>query len=165
MKLTLSSTYDVPPEEIFAIISDTTFREQACEATRALSHQVTVTEAADDTVVRVRREMPSTDIPDIARRFVGDTLTLVQTETWHPAAADGTRHAEVRGEVPGTPVSLRGTASIVPAGAGGTHSIELDIKVAVPLVGRKIEPFVVEAVRRGLEKEHELGRSWPSDRL
>jgi hypothetical protein len=34
------------------------------------------------------------------------------------------------------------------------------VKVAVPLIGKKIEPFVVGAIRSGLQKEHELGRDW-----
>ena len=34
------------------------------------------------------------------------------------------------------------------------------MKVAIPLIGRKIEPFVVGAIRSGLQKEHELSASW-----
>src|SRR6266571_3446946 len=95
MELKLSASYDATPEEVFAIVTDATFREQACEKTKALSYDVQVSESAGDTVVRVSREMPSDDVPDIARKFVGQTLTVVQTETWHPAAADGSRKADV----------------------------------------------------------------------
>lgn len=160
MELKLSASYDATPEEVFAIVTDATFREQACEKTKALSYDVKVTESGGDTVVRVQREMPSDDVPDIARKFVGQTLTVVQTETWHPAGADGTRHADVKGEVTGTPVTLKGTAKIESVGKQTVQAIELDVKVSVPLIGKKIEPFVVEAIRSGLTKEHELGRDW-----
>ena len=159
MELKLSASYDATPEEVFAIVTDATFREQACEKTKALSYDVQVTESGGDTIVRVSREMPANDVPDIARKFVGQTLTLVQTETWHAAAADGSRRADVVGEISNTPVTLKGTASITGDGQA-VQAIDLDVKVAVPLIGKKMEPFVVDAIRSGLQKEHELARDW-----
>jgi hypothetical protein len=160
MELKLSASYDATPEEVFAIVTDATFREQACEKTKALSYDVKVSESGGDTVVRVQRELPSDNVPDIARKFVGQTLTVVQTETWHPAKADGSRNADVKGEIANTPVTLKGTATISSDGAQTVQAITLDVKVAIPLIGRKIEPFVVDAIRAGLEKEHDLGREW-----
>ncbi|MFI5695904.1 DUF2505 domain-containing protein [Kribbella sp. NPDC051586] len=160
MELKLSASYDATPEEVFAIVTDTTFREQACEKTKALSYDVQVSTSGGDTVVRVSRKMPATDIPDMAKKFVGETLTVVQTETWHPAAADGSRTADVSGEISNTPVTLKGKASIARSGAQTVQAIDLDVKVAVPLIGRKLEPIVVDAIRSGLVKEHDLGREW-----
>jgi SHS2 domain-containing protein len=165
MDLNLSASYDATPEEVFAIVTDATFREQACEKTKALSYDVTVSVSGEDTVVRVQREMPSKDVPDIARKFVGQTLIVVQTETWHAAAADGSRQADVKGEISGTPVTLKGTAQIIPKGAETVQAIDLNVKVAIPLIGKKIEPFVVDAIRSGLQKEHELGATWHSGNL
>jgi hypothetical protein len=159
MELKLSASYDATPEEVFAIITDATFREQACQKTKALSYDVQVSESGGDTIVRVSREMPSDDVPDFARKFVGQTLTVVQTETWHAAAADGSRKADVAGEISNTPVILKGTASIS-GGAHAVQAIDLDVKVAVPLIGKKMEPFVVDAIRSGLQKEHDLARDW-----
>ena len=160
MELKLSASYDATPEEVFAIVTDTTFREQACEKTKALSYNVEVTKSGSDTVVMVRREMPSDGVPDFAKKFVGETLTLVQTETWHAAKADGSRNADVSGEIVNTPVTLKGTASITGAGGQAVQAIDLDVKVAVPLIGKKMEPFVVDAIRSGLQKEYDLGHEW-----
>lgn len=160
MELKSSASYDATPEEIFAIVTDATFREQACEKTKSLSYDVDVSESGGDKVVRVRREMPADSVPDIARKFVGRTLTIVQTETWHPAGPDGTRRADVNGEISGTPVTMKGTARIGAEGGRAVQSIDLDVKVAVPLIGKKMEPFVADALRAGLDKEHELAHSW-----
>lgn len=162
MELKLSASYDATPEEVFAIVTDTAFREQACEKTKALSYDVQVSTSGADTIVRVSRKMPAVDIPDMAKKFVGDTLTVVQTETWHAAAADGSRTADVSGEIANTPVTLKGTASIAKIGAETVQTIDLDVKVAVPLIGKKLEPTVVDAIRSGLVKEHNLGREWAS---
>jgi hypothetical protein len=160
MELKVTASYDASPEEIFAIISDATFREQACQQTKALSYDVKVSDAGSDKIVRVQREMASNGVPDIARKFVGQTLTVVQTETWHPAGADGSRDADVEGEISGTPVTLKGTARLAAEGGKTIQAMELDVKVAVPLIGKKIEPFVVDAIRAGLLKEHQLGHAW-----
>ncbi|RZU15768.1 uncharacterized protein DUF2505 [Kribbella rubisoli] len=160
MELKLSASYDATPEEVFAIVTDTTFREQACEKTKALSYDVQVSTSGADTIVRVSRKMPAVDIPDMAKKFVGDTLTVVQTETWHAPAADGSRKADVSGEIANTPVTLKGTASIAQSGSQTVQAIDLDVKVAVPLIGKKLEPTVVDAIRAGLVKEHDLGREW-----
>ncbi|WP_245360748.1 DUF2505 domain-containing protein [Kribbella aluminosa] len=125
-----------------------------------MSYDVKVSTSGNDTVIRVSRKMEAKDIPDMARKFVGETLTVVQTETWHPAAADGSRTADVSGEISNTPVTLKGTARIAANGAQSIQAIDLDIKVAVPLIGRKMEPFVVDAIRNGLQKEHDLGHEW-----
>jgi hypothetical protein len=162
MELKMSASYDATPEEVFAIVSDPAFREQACERTKALSYDVDVSPSGGDTVVRVSRKMPATNIPDMARKFVGETLTVVQTETWHAAAADGSRTADVSGEISNTPVTLKGTARIASNGSRTVQSIDLDVKVAVPLIGKKMEPFVADAIRSGLQKEHDLGHEWSS---
>ena len=156
----MSASYDATPDEVFAIVTDPAFREQACEKTKALSYDVKVSTSGADTVVRVSRRMEATDIPDMAKKFVGDTLTVVQTETWHAPAADGSRTADVSGEISNTPVTLKGTARIAKDGAQTVQAIDLDVKVAVPLIGKKLEPIVVDAIRSGLQKEHDLGHEW-----
>ena len=108
-----------------------TFWRVSCEKTKALSYDVKVSESGGDTIVQVQREMPADDVPDIARKFVGQTLTVVQTETWHPANADGSRDADVKGEIANTPVTLKGTARIASNGSETVQSIDLDVKVAL----------------------------------
>lgn len=160
MDLKLSASYDATPDEMFAIITDQAFRETACKATHALSYDVSVTGSGDDTVVRVERELPTDRIPDIAKKFVGATITVIQTETWHRPAADGSRTADVRGEIRGTPASFTGKAALTPSGAQTVQTADLDVKVAVPLVGKKIEPYIAQAIEASLVKEQELGQTW-----
>jgi hypothetical protein len=164
MDLKLSTRYDAGPDDVFAIITDPSFREAACKATHAVSYDVSVTESGQDVVVRVERELPTDRIPDFARKFVGATLTVVQTESWHAAGADGARSADVRGEIKGTPATFTGTAALTPDGNGTVQSADLDVKVAVPLIGKKMEPYIAEAIEASMTKEQELGQTWHDDR-
>ena len=160
MDLKLSTTYDATPGEVFAIITDRAFRETACKATHAVSYDVNVSQDGGDTVVRVERELPTDRIPDFAKKFVGSTIMVIQTETWHGAAADGSRTADVRGEIRGTPASFTGTLALTPAGAQTRQTADLDVKVAVPLVGKKIEPYIAQAIEASMVKEQEIGQTW-----
>jgi hypothetical protein len=164
MDLKLSATYDASPADVFAIMSDPSFRESACEQTHALSYDVSVTDDGDDVVVRVAREMPTDQVPDFAKKFVGSTLTVIQIETWHPAAMDGSRTADVNGEIKGTPAGFTGTAAITGGTDKTVQSIDLDVKVSVPLIGKKIEPFIAQAIEAALSKEQKLGQAWHDER-
>ena len=94
------------------------------------------------------------------------TLSVVNWSVVRPHGATrsvmlaSSRKADVSGEIANTPVTLKGTASIAQNGSQTVQAIDLDVKVNVPLIGKKIEPFVVDALRNGLQKEHELGRDW-----
>ena len=162
MDLKLSTTYDASPAEVFAIITDPSFREAACQQTQAVSYDVSVTNSGSDTVVKVVREMPTEQIPDFAKKFVGATITVVQTETWRAAAADGSRTADVRGDVRGTPAGFTGTARITGEPGKTVHSVDLNVKVAVPLIGRKMEPLIAHAIKAALTTEQQIGQTWRS---
>ncbi|WTK83511.1 hypothetical protein OG558_23115 [Kribbella sp. NBC_01510] len=53
MDLTLVTSYDASPEEVFAMITDVTFQEQVFERLRARSYDVVVGDSGDDRAVRV----------------------------------------------------------------------------------------------------------------
>jgi uncharacterized protein YndB with AHSA1/START domain len=160
MDLKLSTQYDPPPTEVFAMMSDPAFREASCRASHAVSYDVTVTESGGDVVVRVEREQATDRIPDFAKKFVGATISIVQVETWHAPAADGSRSADVRGEIRGTPASFTGTAALTPSGGGTLQTADLEVRVAVPLIGKKVEPYIAEAIESSMVKEQEIGQSW-----
>ena len=159
MDLQLSTSYDAPPEEVFAIITDTTFQEQVCQRLSALSYDVAV-DSDDDVVLRVRWETPPADISGVARRFVGERLVLAQTKVWHPATRDGSREADVEGEVAGARVRLTGHTWISPTGGATTQTFDLHVTASVPVVGHRLEQVVMDAVRARLETKFELAWSW-----
>ena len=104
--LRLTASYDATPEEVFAMITDTTFQEQVFERIRSQSYDVVVRDTGDDTVVRVWWETRSVDVPAVAKRFVGQPLVVAQTKIWHPADREGARDGE--GEVADAPINAHG---------------------------------------------------------
>lgn len=162
MDLNLTASYDATAEETFAIITDATFQEQVFEQIRARSYDVAVDDAGIDLVLRVQWETPPMDMTSVVRRVVGQTLVVAQTKTWHPADIDGTREAEVAGEVAGAPIRLTGRTRLVPNGRSTTQAFDLQIAASVPVVGRSLERLVASAVRSRLLAKFQVAGSWLS---
>src|SRR4051794_7958347 len=119
MRLTAELRYEASPGDVFAMLVEPAFQEKKLAATGALEQEVSVETRGDGgAVVRTRRTMPTDEVPDLVRSRVGPTLTVLQTEEWGPAAADGARTGTVTVEIKGMPVRLDGSLRLAADGAG-----------------------------------------------
>ncbi|HEX4728302.1 MAG TPA: DUF2505 domain-containing protein [Jatrophihabitans sp.] len=160
MKLTVRHAFSGSVEQIFASHLDQDVREEACRQSGALSFQVRVRPAADGSGrVEVERVMPAT-VPDYVRRFVGDSITVRQIEDWSAPDGRGARRAEIRLSIQGQPAGMTGTAQLTPDGNGCVEQITGDVKVAIPLLGRKIEPEIVKVIEAALRIEQRVAEEW-----
>jgi hypothetical protein len=165
MDLSLATSYDASPEEVFAMITDVTFQEQVFQRLRAQSYDVVVGDDGDDLAVQFHWQTQVSDVPVVARRFVGNTLELEQSKIWHRPDIDGSRQADIDGALAGVPVRVTGTTRIVPEGRGTTQAFDLHVTASVPVVGARLELLVADAVRVRLEKKFEVAWSWLSGSL
>jgi len=156
VKFTERFEYPADPEQVFGLISDQTFREQSCERQGARDYTVTVEPQGDTTTVTIVRTMES-DMPDFIKKLTGDAVTVTQIEKWGPADAAGSRTAEVSVDIHGQPARMQGTSTIAAHGATTTMSVDGDVKVSIPLIGRRIEPEVAKAISASLKDEVEYG--------
>jgi hypothetical protein len=149
--------YDAPATAVLEMLHDASFREEVCDATGVLRHDVTVVEADAGTEVRIEQVQTAQGIPSFARKFVGDEIEIVQRETW----VDDT-HADVEVTIPGKPGHMRGTATLVESGGTTTEQVDLEIKVNIPLVGGKIEGLIADMLLKSLKVENTTGRDYLS---
>jgi hypothetical protein len=157
----LHETADYPgatPDQVFSIIRDDDFRAEVCEKVHAIAYEVTVDDQEDEVRVQIDRTMPA-EMPDFVKRLTGETVEVRQTEVWGPAAADGSRSGTVRLTIKGQPASMDGTMAINPTPSGAELVVDGDVKVKIPLVGRKIEPEVAKAIVAALQVESAAGRA------
>lgn len=153
MDIEASADYPADPAAVFNLLTNQKFLEQVCEQTHARDHQVTV----DGNAVTVSRTLPA---PDQARPFTGETLTVVEEVSWAEAQPDGSRSATVSMTVPGQPVTFRGTYGLSPAGERTTMTLTGELKVNVPLLGKKMEQAAEPAVLQGFNTQQELAADW-----
>jgi hypothetical protein len=161
VRLAAEIRYDADPTTVFAMLVDPDFQERKCAATGALDHEVEIEEYDDGgAAIRTSRTMPTDQVPDFVRTFVGQTLTVVQVDDWQPAAADGSREGTTVVEIKGAPVRLAAAMTLRPDGDGSRETIDGDVKASVPLIGGRIEKAVEPALQGAIRVEQREGRVW-----
>lgn len=161
MNVTAEMTYPgATVADVMALVLDREFRAAVCRATLALSQDVTVEKGADGSVVvTVDRTMPA-DVPDFIRTFVGQTIRLVQQESWHRGDESRRRTAELELRIVGQPATMTGTITVTAGVDGARELVTGDLRVGVPFIGRKIEAEVAKGIVAAARKEQETGREW-----
>lgn len=139
------------------MLTDQTYLEQVCVASHALSYECRVV----GTTTHSRRELPA---PDQAKKFTGPSLTIVEEVVWGAADAQGGRTATLSLTVPGQPMTMKGTATLAPTGTGSVVSVTADLKVNIPLLGKKLEQSAAPAILEGLKIQETVGRDWLASR-
>lgn len=138
------------------------FISHKVQASKPVSFTVDIsgTDSGPFTVSTVR-VLPTDQVPDAFKRFVGNGIELHMTEKWGPASADGSRTADLNLKVSGLPAQASGQVILT---ATGTDTCEVtyagDLKVSIPLIGGKIEGMAVSSVDRALELERQATVEW-----
>jgi hypothetical protein len=156
-RLTHSMTYDAPLADVASMLTTPTFREEVCAFQRVISADVTIAETPEGTTVVVDQVQPAKGIPSFAKRFVGDDIRIVQTETWSSDMAAG-----LHVTIPGKPGEMTGTINLTESDGTTTETVDVEIKVSIPLVGGKIETLIRDLLRKALLAEESVGRDYLS---
>jgi uncharacterized protein YndB with AHSA1/START domain len=155
MRFQHTSTYDAPPADVYAMLTDPAWREKAAEAQGVVSCDVTITPQDQGSRVVVDQVQNTAGLPAIAKKITGETTRAVVTEVWTSPTA-GT----VEILAPGKPTKAVGTVSLQADGATTKHVTELEVTVKVPLVGGKLEQVMADNIRKGMEIEQAVGAAW-----
>lgn len=158
MKFTHRAEYPATADEVWAVMSSQDFQDAKCEATTTGNWTSNVSTAADRTTITSERVLPTDDLPDIARSFVGATLTVAETQVWGPPAADGSRTGDLQVQIKGAPMTLKGTVRLSPNGSGSVQEIDGNVKVSVPLIGGKLEKAASDPLLFAARTETDLLR-------
>lgn len=148
--LSFDLTYDAPIDAVMRMLLEPAFREAVCEAQHATSHRV---ESAPP-VMHVEYTQQVRGLPAFATSFVGDSISVVQDETWSGHAA------KVTIRIPGKPGTVTGTFTVAERSGTTVESARLDVTVKMPLVGGRLESLIVDLLRKGLVREERTGREW-----
>jgi len=155
MEFTAHQRYDHPTDAVFAALTDFDAMKAKYESIGQRDVKLVRMDEGDDGAVTVvtSRVVPL-DVPGFAKRFLSPSQTVTQTDEWAAPAADGTRRGTFAVAAKGSPVSVRGTLELAPAGARScTNVTVVTIECKVPLVGGKIADFVSKDTRAAVDHE------------
>lgn len=160
MKIATTMEYAATPDEVFAILADQAFQEAKCAATAAIKYTASVKESGGGAVITTERILPADDLPDFAKNMVGETLKVVETQTWGTPSADGSRTGTVEMAVSGVPVALNGTLALAPGGPGSIEHLDAELKAKIPLIGGKIERAAAKPIQASIGIEAATVKAW-----
>jgi hypothetical protein len=155
MHLRETTSFDVGVEQAFAARIDRSVRERACQESGATAWTVRVDPDGATTTVVVERTMPPS-VPEFVRRFVGNSIVVRQTERWSAPDERGARRADVKVTIGGQPAKMVGSTVIEPSGDGSAETVEGDVTVSVPFIGRRVEPEIVKVIVAALRIDQRL---------
>ena len=154
-RLVHEMVYEAPAADVAAMLSDKAFREEVCRVMNSTTYTVTVEGGRDAKTVVIDMEQPTDRVPSFARKLVGDSTNIVQTEEWSSPT-----HADVVVTIPGKPGEMKGTATLVEEDGVTTETVDLEIKVKIPLVAGKIEELIAKLLKSALKAEHRAGQAY-----
>lgn len=155
MDLRTEHPYDADPATVFAMLTDPEFLRAKLEA---LGHRdIEVVECTPERIV-TKRTVPL-DVPGFLRKAISPANTVVQTDEWGPEQ-DGAREGRWKVDAKGVPVGMTGTMRLAAAGGGCTETIEGKAKASLPLIGGRLEKFVIDNTLDTLTREHTFAREW-----
>ena len=161
MRLTKREELNGTVDEVHALLTDPAFQEAKCAATTDNGvYSVNIGGGLDGHRVHTERQLPSDGLPDVARSFVGDHLTVIEVLDWSSPSPDGSRSSLVEIHIKGAPLTLKGTVRLEPAGSRTIEVIEANLKANVPLIGSKLERAAAEPINVAIRIEIELLREW-----
>jgi uncharacterized protein DUF2505 len=157
MDITTDLDFAASPGDVHAMMLDRGYQEQVCVESGSRRWEVKISPPQTWT-------SRALEAPASAARFTGSELVILEETTWGEPAADGSRQAQLVLTVERQPVSLRGTLHLGPGGRGTTVRLTGELKVNVPLLGRKLEQSAAPAVLAGFRTQQNTGDKWLAER-
>jgi len=148
-------TYDAPMADVAEMLADPSFREEVCDFQGVKRAMVTIDSDDNGMEVTIDQVQAAHGIPSFAKKFVGDEINIVQQESWaSPTEGD------IKVTIPGKPGEMTGTARLAESGGVTTESVEMTVKVNIPLVGGRIEGLIADMLLKALKAENKVGRDY-----
>jgi hypothetical protein len=158
VKIDSTQHYEADPAAVQAMLLDPDFVVAKCLASGSIEADAEVLQEDGHTTLVSRRKLPA-KLPGFAKKFVGETLVLVETQKWsEPDPLSRTATFIV--DFGNNPISFQGDLALDPDGDGTRVHTRGDIKCTVPFVGGKIESIAREWIEKYLAKEQEVGTDW-----
>lgn len=161
MKFTESFVLPMPPREAAAMYADPSYAQIRGSVLGAVdaSSRGEGTPEQDFTVV-TDLTMPTDRVPEIARKLVGSSARVRETQTWSAPAGDGERSGTMLLEIPSTPVSMRATTRMLADGEGTRITVDGDLSAKIPLIGGKLEKAALPYISKVLSAEERAARTY-----
>lgn len=148
--MAVSREFAASVDDIYQLLADPDFLVERSEALGEEFCEAEVEEYEDETLINVKRRVRR-DLPAFLAKMFNPVQTLNMTETWRPDGDDWEGTIEIR--VEGQPVVIRGDFALKASKKGCVYTVSHSCKAKIPLVGGKVEKFVLSQTGEGATDE------------
>lgn len=146
MQFSYKQTFPKDAEAVLRMFCDPAYHRDLQAALGATGYrQLELTDDGTRFHIKMSYEVKSdAPLPGFAKKILGETTTVTQTERWDRS----TRKGEVIVEPRGLPGKIRCNTALTEAAGMATKTFDWEVTVKIPLVGGKLEDLVSGDIRR-----------------
>ena len=146
-------TFSHPIDDVFELFCDPDFLVERSMALGELSADAEIEDEGSKVTINMRREV-TRDLPKVLAKVFDPKQVLNMTEQWQQIgeAFIGKSSFTVEGQ----PVDVNTEMTLKPSGDGCVFQIDYKAKAKIPLVGGKVEKFIISNCLEGTQKEMEF---------
>ncbi len=164
MALRATTTLSHPVQRVTAVFTDEDFIRSSTESIGGKLTSFERKGALDSAfTTKTVRTLPTDKLPDLARKFVGPSITVTALEDWSSPAADGSREVAVTLTVAGAPLTVTAVERVLQQGSGSLVEVEGTVTSAVPFLGPKIVEAAEPMIGKALNLQATHAQKWLDD--
>ena len=149
--MTIEYHFKASADKVFALLCDEGYLSDRCLALGELAAKCRVKERGAEVEITMNRRVQR-KLPAFLARIFDTTQTVQLVERWKKTGKE--RSGSYVLTVAGQPVTVSAALSLKPAGRGGcTYTVTHAAKANIPLIGRKIEQFILDQTADGARAE------------
>ena len=160
MRKTITITYPASPARTAQMLADPAYQEERVGRAGLNDASVDVAQRGQGFVSTISGTIQPSQLPSVASRLVRSAVSFTVAESWGEPKDDGSRSGGYDVTIKNAPVKVSATSTMSPAGEATTVTVDVDLKVTVPLVGKTIEEKAMGMVGRVVADEERRATAW-----
>lgn len=149
--MSIEYTFRANADRVFALLTDADYLVDRCLALGELSADCTVEGDNDETVITLSREVER-NLPSFLARLFESRQKIEMIERWR--AKGNIRHGSAVLKVKGQPIVIEAEMTLKADGNEScTYTVSHSAKAQMPLIGRRVESFIVSQTESGARAE------------
>ena len=160
MRKTITITYPASPARTAQMLADPAYQEERVGRAGLNDASVDIAQRGQGFVSTISGTIQPSQLPSVASRLVRSAVSFTVAESWGEPKDDGSRSGGYDVTIKNAPVKVSATSTMSPAGEATTVTVDVDLKVTVPLVGKTIEEKAMGMVGRVVADEERRAAAW-----
>lgn len=151
--------FDTDPERFWKVFFHEPYNVEMYDRIGVKERRMLERREEGDTIRWKVRIMPKRDLPGFVQKIVGGDLGYVEISTW--SRKDNKIDVRVEPTLMKEKTKIHGIYTLTPIGPGRVRRVfEGDLSVSIPLVGGKIEGFIISDMEKSYQVAAQVTAEW-----